>query len=260
MKYKIIDFHTHPYIDGKESIFRYADKFDFGIKEYKNYFISLGIEKICGTPLSSNSKDLDWNGIKKLNDEALKLRDVLGDFYIPGYHISAKHVDESLKEVERMQKEGVNLIGELLPYVSGRYFEKGYKEIFSQIEDKGIVVSFHSTVGPEDDAGIDEILKDIRGITFVAAHFGEYDFYMKNLKRAKEYDNYYLDTSGSGSYRLGAIPFGIKEVGLERFLFGSDFPTLAPSMAVGTVEKDPFLTEKQKQAIFYDNAKKLLKI
>jgi predicted TIM-barrel fold metal-dependent hydrolase len=47
---------------------------------------------------------------------------------------------------------------------------------------------------------------------------------------------------------------------LERFLFGSDFPTLIPSMAVGTVEKDPFLTEKQKQAIFYDNAKKLLKI
>jgi N utilization substance protein B len=30
-------------------------------------------------------------------------------------------------------------------------------------------------------------------------------------------------------------------------------------MAVGTVEKDPFLTEKQKQTIFYDNAKKLLK-
>ncbi len=259
MKYKIIDFHTHPYLSGEHSIYRYADSFHLGIKEYKKYLNSLGIVKICGSPLASNSKDLDWASIKKLNDEALKLRDILGDFYMPGYHISAKHVDESLREVERMQKEGVNLIGELLPYVSGRYFEKGYKEIFSQIENKGIIVSFHSTVGSEDDAGIDEILKDIRGITFVGAHFGEYDFYTKQLGRMKKYDNYYLDTAGSGSYRLGAIPFGIKEVGLERFLFGSDFPTLTPSMAVGTVETDPFLTEKEKQAIFYDNAKKILK-
>ena len=260
MKYKIIDFHTHPYIDGEHSIYRYADKFHLGIKEYKSYLNSLGIEKICGTPLASTSRDLDWKGIKKLNDEALKLRDLLGDFYIPGYHISAKDVDESLNEVERMKKEGVTLIWELLPYVSGRYFENGYKEIFSQIENQGIIVSFHSTVGPEDDAGIDDILKQFRGITFVGAHFGEYDFYMKQIRRMKEYDNYYLDTSGSGSLRLGAIPYGVKEVGVERFLFGSDFPTCTPSMAVGIVSTDPFLTEKQKQTIFYDNTKRLLGI
>ena len=83
---------------------------------------------------------------------------------------------------------------------------------------------------------------------------------MKQLGRMKKYDNYYLDTSGSGSFRLGALPFGIKEVGVERFLFGSDFPTCTPSMAVGIVATDPFLTEEQKQALFYDNAKRLLKL
>ena len=50
----------------------------------------------------------------------------------------------------------------------------------------------------------------------------------------------------------------IDEVGVDRVLFGSDFPTCNPAMFVGGVLLDPLLTDEEKEKIFAGNAKRLL--
>jgi predicted TIM-barrel fold metal-dependent hydrolase len=49
----------------------------------------------------------------------------------------------------------------------------------------------------------------------------------------------------------------VKEVGVERFLFGTDFPVCSVAMQIGGVLGEN-LTRKQREAIFAGNAKTLL--
>ena len=74
----------------------------------------------------------------------------------------------------------------------------------------------------------------------------------------KRYPNYYLDISGNGILRQGALRHIIDEVGVERILFGSDFPTCNAGMFVGGVLLDDLLTDCEKEMIFSKNAKRLL--
>ena len=72
-------------------------------------------------------------------------------------------------------------------------------------------------------------------------------------------ENFYLDLSGTGIFRLGLINRGIKEFGAERFLFGTDFPVCTPSMYVGGIAFDPSISENDKELILSKNAKRLFK-
>ena len=80
------------------------------------------------------------------------------------------------------------------------------------------------------------------------------------LARMKMSENYYLDLSGYGIFRHGMLRRGIDEMGVERFLFGSDYPTCNPAMYIGGVAEDFTLTAEEKQAVLYDNAARLLKL
>ena len=71
-------------------------------------------------------------------------------------------------------------------------------------------------------------------------------------------ENYYLDLSGTGLFRHGMLRRGIDECGVERFLFGSDFPTCNPAMFIGGVALDSLITEDEKTMILAENAKRLL--
>ena len=48
--------------------------------------------------------------------------------------------------------------------------------------------------------------------------------------------------------------------GVDKILFGSDYPTCNPAMYIGGVLLDDLITPEEKQKIFYDNAKRLLGI
>ena len=59
-------------------------------------------------------------------------------------------------------------------------------------------------------------------------------------------------------FRYGMLRRIIDEMGADRVLFGSDFPTCNPAMFVGGVLLDPLITDGEKEKIFSGNAKKLL--
>lgn len=260
-KFRIIDFHTHPFTSNDFNICSHTEYCNMSQDSTKEYFKALSIEKICGSVIKVHSPDDTeenmWERTLLCNDVALKLQKDYGDFYIPGFHIHPDFVKDSCEEIERMHSLNVNLIGELVPYHFGwDYSHKGLDEIIDLAEQYNMIISFHSM----DDEYMDSMVKNHPNTIFVAAHPGGYDSFMRHLDRMKMSENYYLDLSGTGLFRLGLLRHGIDEFGKERFIFGSDYPTCTPAMFLGGVVLEPILTDEEKQAVLFDNAKRLLKL
>ena len=259
MDFEIIDFHTHPFIKPCNNICSHKDVVKMSADSTAELFKKLGVTKICGSVIDLEATGDLWEKIKRNNDEALKLKELYGDFYLPGFHIHADYVENSIEEMKRMKALGINLIGELVPYIDK--WQNGYdSENMSVLLDfagkNNMIVSFHSM--HEDQ--MDEMVKRHKDVVFVAAHPGEYREFMRHIERMKYSENYYLDLSGYGIFRHGMLKKAVETFGEDRILFGSDYPTCNPGMYVGGVLFDDLLTDSQKEKIFSLNAKKLLNI
>ncbi len=262
MEYEIIDFHTHPFLSRGTNICSHIDYCDMSAENTKKDLMNLGINRICGSVIGTAQNILTanntWSKIKACNNEALQLRDMYGDFYIPGFHIHPGYIKESCEEIERMHKRGIRLVGELVPYWHewSDYSCKEFSELLDVCEDYNMVVSFHSMGNDQ----MDKMVENHKNIVFVAAHPGEYDEFMLHMERMKNNENYYLDLSGYGLFRYGMLRHALDKFGAERFLFGSDYPTCNPSMYIGGIYFDNLILDKEKEMIFSRNAKRLLEI
>jgi len=255
----IIDFHTHPFLDEKTNICQHKSYFEMTSLETLQYMKNIGINQICGSVIAEWNDGIGFQNIIEINNTALKLKEIYGDFYIPGMVVSPDYPEESLAEIERMHKLGINLIGELVPRILGgwnSYNTKEFSEIFDLAAQYDMVVSIHNC----DNEDMEAAVKNNKAVTFVIAHPGEYPVYMRHIERMKKYENYYLDLSGTGLFRHGMLRRGIDECGVDRFLFGSDYPTCNPAMFVGGVLNDSIITDDEKEAVLSKNAKRLLKL
>ena len=217
----------------------------------------LGISKICGSVIRDFRSGIPttWQALRQANDDALRLRDMYGDFYIPGFHVHPDYVAESCAEIERMAGLGVRLIGELVPYAHGwsDYSCEGFSKLLDYATEKNMIVSIHS-MGEDEMDRMSERHPDTK---IVFAHPGEYNEAMRHIKRLKSRPNHYLDLSGYGIFRMGLTRRLVDEIGEDRIIFGSDYPTCNPYMYVGGVLFDPSLTDKEREKIFAGNVKKL---
>ncbi len=260
MEFDIIDFHTHPFLTDDENICAHIPYCDMSPKGTFDIMRGLNISKICGSVIIKRTAAKPewsvWDKLEAANEIALKLRELYGDFYEPGFHVHPDYVTESCERIEKMHKAGYRLIGELVPYMDGwkDYSVKGFDEILDLAEQYSMVVSFHSS-GLD---GIDEMVKRHPRVTLVAAHPGEADQFERHLARMKMSENYCLDLSGTGLFRYGVLRHGVKLFGTERFVFGSDYPSSNPAMFVGGVALDCGLSDNEKEMIFSLNAKRLM--
>lgn len=258
MDFKIIDFHTHPFIEEKNNICAHKEYCNMSAENTVRDMKALGITKICGSVIDVPKSDDEctFSKIRSNNDTALKLREMYGDFYIPGFHVHPFYVDESLHEIERMSALGVNLIGELVPYLDGwsDYSDERFSVLLKEAGRRGMVVSLHSSGENE----MDDMVKRHPDVVFVMAHPGEYREFMRHVERMKYSENYYLDLSGYGIFRHGMLRHAIDAFGADRILFGSDFPTCNPAMYIGGVLLDNLITDTEREKILYLNAKRLL--
>lgn len=102
-------------------------------------------------------------------------------------------------------------------------------------------------------------------LTVVLAHLGNH-FFEETLDLAKRFPNAHFDSSAvlsvpeSGSILSNAHAVAlIRSIGVERVLFGSDFPWYAPEVAVERLESLP-LTKEEKRLIGAENAKRILSL
>lgn len=250
---KIIDFHTHPFLNEKNN--SCFNENTVNKDNFKDIITSAGISHICGSVIY---KTQNFDEIKKLNREALKLRDIWGDFYTPGIHIHPDYVEDSIKELNFMKNNNVRLVGELVPYYNGwkNYYDENMHIIYEEIDYLNMIVSLH-TDGNVDMNNLEKAVSIFKNIQFIAAHPHQKEHLNKHIELLNKYDNYYLDLSGTGLFRYGMLQKLIRKSGSEKILFATDFPITNPKMYVEGV-----LFEKMNindlENIMYRNAERLL--
>lgn len=249
---QIFDFHLHPFIDPNNSIAGYG--VPATCEDFFKHLKDIGITKCAGSVIR-HSEPTSFADISRLNDEALKIRELYPDFYIPGIHVHPNFPVESCRELERLHAEGVRLIGELVWYMMGykEYSTPAFNPVWELAERLGMTVSVHPT-SIED---IEKVLTAFPHLNIVIAHPGEKKTYLANIELLKRHPNAYLDICGTGLFRYGMLAHGVHELGTERILFATDFPTCNAAMQIAAVLSEP-LTEQQRDAIFHTNAEKLL--
>lgn len=254
MEQCIIDFHVHPFQDESHCLHFYPERSDFTAAGLRRELENAGITHICGSVLQW-SKITDFDQVRQLNRYALELRRELGDFYTPGFHVHPAFVEESCWEMEQMHRRGVNLLGELVPYIHGwQGGETALMEILSAAP-AGLVCSYHTPT----DLNMEPLLQAYPQIQFVAAHPGDREQVEAHIAMMRKYDNLHLDLSGTGLFRLGLVRHLIDNVGAERILFATDYPICNPRMYVQAIYGEN-LTEKERELIFCKNARRILGI
>ncbi|ACL70143.1 amidohydrolase 2 [Halothermothrix orenii H 168] len=100
-----------------------------------------------------------------------------------------------------------------------------------------------------------KVLKEIPNVPFIFAHAGMYQT-KELVKLMKLYPNTYVEISTQPPAKIRLL---LDEIGSERILYGTDYPAFNHSFSIVSVlraTKD----ETERKNIFYNNAKKLLKI
>ena len=250
---KIIDFHMHPFLNDTENMRFYPGGDTF--EEIQPRLEKSGISHICGSICSKNPDMTIW----QMNDIALEIKEKLGDFYTPGFHIHPAEVDRSMEEIRRMHALGVKLLGEVVPYMHGwndfrntDYFDQ-LDGLLTEAEKCGMVFSFHTDWSWD----LEPIIKAHPGLIFVAAHPGEKESVGRHIERMRKFDNYCLDISGTGILRLGMLEHMVGNVGADRILFGTDYPISNHDLYVHCV-RTARISDADKEKIFHLNAERLL--
>lgn len=266
-KYRIIDFHTHPFKNAYTNICTNQGECNMSKALSKEVLTELGVEKICGSviaPSIRKHKPFLWEYTEELNNIALELKDYYEGFYIPGFHVHPAFVKESIAEIERMNKLGVKIIGELVHYMSKwdgyNYSSKELWEILEVVDHFGMIVDFHSGDSEEGMDSMDEMVKRFPNLKIAGAHIGSDSGFNHHIKRLESSENYYVDISASGLSEYGRLRYLMDRFGKERFIYGSDFPTCNENMFVASIMFDDLFNEDEKEYVYYKNAARLLDI
>lgn len=251
----IIDFHVHPFRRREDNLNMYPGMYDLDAAEMKKQLMTAGITHVCGSVLNRDYQPDGFDSLRKLNREALELKDILGDFYTPGFHIHPAFVKESCEEIEFMHHRGIRLIGELVPYMHGwgEFEEKNWMEIMDVAEQYHMVCSYHTPF----EYDMEKMLETHPGIIFVAAHPGDRPRVPEHIELLRKHENLCLDLSGTGLFRFGVLKYLVQQVGADRILFGTDYPICNPRMYVQAVYGEE-INETDREKIFSGNAKRIL--
>ena len=115
MSFEIIDFHIHPFIKEENNLNIYKDAMDFSHLQIGDDLLRAGISTFCGSVIKGGDT---CSAIYESNRDALRLREIYGEKYIPGFHVNPNFVEESIKEIDFANENGIKLIGELDIYKS----------------------------------------------------------------------------------------------------------------------------------------------
>lgn len=180
---------------------------------------------------------------------------------------------KAVAEAERCLDGGLVGIGELAFYQAG-IKETALKQldpIMEMCADRNLPVLIHTNepVGhvypgktPMTLAQIYRLIKRFPENKIVLAHWGGGLFFYSLMKKDIKdcLNNVFFDTAASPFlYDPEIYQLAVRLLGVDKILFGSDYPLLPPSRYFGEI-KDAGLTESQIERICGQNAKQLLNI
>lgn len=256
LKYEIIDAHIHPAIMVENSDFT---QFSFTTPPEKlvSTLKRAGISRAAGSVIRRFHEIPSWADIHQLNLAALEMQRLFPDFYIPGIHIHPEYPEQSLAELETMNRvHGVKLLGELVAYMMmyPDYTVDVLDDIWALARDLDMVVNLH--LHNLEEAAT--ILQRFPTLKLIIAHpTSDMKQYRERLELIARYPNAALDISGSGPNTWQMVRYGLKVAGAEKIIFGTDFPLRNPGMYVAGVLFEE-LSDAENAAVFGQNFKRLL--
>ena len=192
---------------------------------------------------------------------------------------SQAYVEEKIKEIDRLDLKGIKLIPTLQFFNPVEAREK-MEKVFEFCEKRGKIVTYHAGCDPyvweephfSQDANpkyLKQILEDFKEVKVIVAHMGCYSAKVpaiwmdEALELGKINENVWFDIAAV-TYLVTRENFvqKIREtVGMDRVLFGSDYPAVqgvSIRMMVDDVKESRYLTETEKEKILGLNAIELL--
>jgi len=187
------------------------------------------------------------------------------------------YVEAKLKEISALGFSGIKMLPtlQLFSPIENKNFEK----ICEYCEKNKKVLLYHTGCDPgpweipelSEDANpkyLKPVLESYNPI-IVLAHIGSYSAYKPGIwfeeafELGKNFDNVYFDSSAVSSfiYSERILKRLREEVGLDRLLYGSDFPVVWGSnmeYEVNVIKSCKYLTEEEKEKILGLNAAKIL--
>ena len=176
--------------------------------------------------------------------------------------LNPNYLKESFDQMDKyLSEEKFVGLGELYDggYIGNQTLNcDGHKRIMERMLQKfrQRIVLFHCW-GKTGILRLLEMAKEFPEINFIAGHMGNPDWEIaaRTFKKTK---NVYLELCSS--YPIaGKIESVVKEIGAERVIFGSDSSLINPAFIIGMVV-DSEISKKDKEKVFYLNAKDLLNL
>jgi predicted TIM-barrel fold metal-dependent hydrolase len=189
------------------------------------------------------------------------------------------YVEKKLREIETLGLKGVKLLPTLQLF--SPIENENFKRICEYCEKNDKVLLYHTGCDPgpweipelSQDANpkyLQTILESYNPV-IVLAHAGSYSarkpgiWFDEALTLAEKFENVYFDSSAVSSfiYRERNLKRIRKSMGLDRLLYGSDFPVVWGSnmkYEVDIIKKSKNLKEEEKEKILGLNATKILSL
>lgn len=251
---EIIDCHIHPAASAGELLAWFEPP--VSLEAFVEGLRACGITRACGTCFV----ETDAPGFARTalsNKAALAFRDRFPEFYLPAIQVDPRYPEDSCRELEQYHaREGVRWVGELAGYFVGygdAYLPQGASAVYALAQELGTPVNIHCS----DVGMVARLCEAFPRLAFVLAHPGSSkDVFLARLDVVARYANLHMDFSGTGITRWGMLRHAVDQAGVEKFLFGTDFPICTPASFVSCVLSEN-LTDTEREAIFAGNFKRL---
>ena len=276
----ILDFHTHlfptdirndreKYYTGEpafEMIYKTPGSKLAGAKQLIETMDEQGVDKSVVFGFPWKNPDIFKIHNDYIIDSVIKYPDRL--IGLACFNISDNGID---RETQRCLNAGLSGVGELALYTSGLAEEsiKSLEPVMNICREKDAPLLLHTNepVGhkypgkaPMTLAQIYAFIKHFPDNKLVLAHWGGGIFFYALMKRevTETLKNVFFDTAASPFlYQTGIYAIAKKTVGIDKILFGSDYPLLKPERYFKELEQTG-LTYDDIENIKGQNAAKLL--
>jgi predicted TIM-barrel fold metal-dependent hydrolase len=219
---------------------------------------------VCGFP---------WQGVEQVRRENVYLLEgaqQYPDRIIPFISLPLEE-KAAIAELEQGARAGAQGIGEIAP---GTYGDRLWnietmKPLFAAIREKGLPVLIHCNEpvghpypgkGKIGLAEMEVLVHSLQGITIILAHWGGGFFFYELMPEIATIcqEGVYYDTAASPFlYNKRIYHIAIAIIGLQRILFGSDYPLIPPARYKQEMQ-EAGLAEEELKAILELNARRLL--
>lgn len=257
---KIIDMHNHAFAEkiSDKAVTNLGKFYNFDLVGKKGTYEDLkynikkaGIEKFlfCATATTVNQ-------VENLNNYILAHleSDNIG---FGSMHKDYENPIEEIKRITSLGIRGIKLHPDFQRFCAD---DEKLEPIYSYCRDNKIPILIHSGDKRFDFSSpkrIRNIIDNFKGIKLIAAHLGGYS----EWEESKKYlcgQNVYFDTSSAIAF---LDPKESAEIiryhGADKVFFGTDYPVTTHEEELERFFKIP-LTEKEREAILYNNAAKFL--